>query len=56
VDESESDESVDESDEGEEECENCMAEEDNPGNPCPYHTDYMQPGYSPEDSTYALFH
>jgi hypothetical protein len=57
VDESESDESVDESDEREEEeCENCMAEEDNPSSPCPYHTDYMQPGYSPEESTYARFH
>jgi hypothetical protein len=51
----ESDESVDESDEREVlECENCVAEEDNPGNPCPYHTDYMQADYSPPDFTYML--
>ncbi len=36
-----------EGDEGEE-CDNCMAEEDNPGNPCPYHTDYFQVGYDPK--------
>ena len=55
VDESES---VDERDERVEECDNCMAEQDNPSSPCPYHTDYMQPGYSPEESTYtyARFH
>jgi hypothetical protein len=40
-------------DEGDErdECDNCLAEEDNPGNPCPYHTDYMQADYSPPDFT-----
>ena len=43
----------DECDEGDEreECDICMADVDNPYNPCPYHTDYMQPGYSPEVST-----
>ena len=43
----------DECDEGDEreECDICMADVDNPYNPCPYHTDYMQADYSPPDFT-----